>query len=290
MGYDLEIVYCTGKTDTADGLSCKPDYKATAEAEDRRKKAQETRGGESGKARAGQSEEARTAELEEVCADEPDGVREEVVRINMAQLLGPSGQQLPTTVCRRLPMAARGSLRNAYGLPITLVRQEQAEGEKELLLSIRETIKGLLGQDETAQHFCTVYNLPKEKRMELAKQQGRDAYYARSWAQDQKGIVTFKGFTYVPNVGRLRTEVIKTNYNLPWAGHYDVQKTLDLVARKYFWPGMRRDVIQYVKDCVMCAQTKPIRHKHWGTAQLLPKSQDGYSTRFHHLVIGTVEE
>ncbi len=32
MGYDLEIVYCTGKTDTADGLSRRTDYNATAEA------------------------------------------------------------------------------------------------------------------------------------------------------------------------------------------------------------------------------------------------------------------
>jgi enolase len=40
--------------------------------------------------------------------------------------------------------------------------------------------------------------------------------------------------------------------------------------RKYFWPGRRQDVIQYVKDCAMYAQTKPILHKPWGTAQSLP--------------------
>jgi hypothetical protein len=52
--------------------------------------------------------------------------------------------------------------------------------------------------------------------------------------QDGEGIVTFKEYTYVFNVGGLRTEVIKTSHDLLWAGHYGVWRTLDLVASKYF--------------------------------------------------------
>ncbi len=96
----------TGKTNSTDGLSRRPDYKATAEAEDREKQAQETRTGESKKVRTGKSDE--------VC--------EEVVSIDAAQLLGPWGQWLAATVCRRLPMAIQGSPRNAYRLLTTLVR------------------------------------------------------------------------------------------------------------------------------------------------------------------------
>jgi mRNA-degrading endonuclease YafQ of YafQ-DinJ toxin-antitoxin module len=217
-GYDLEIVYRTGKTNLADGLSRRPDYKATAEAEDREKQAQETCAGESEKVRAGKSDE----------------IREEVVRIDAAQLLGPWGQQLAVTVCHRLPMAAQGFLRNAYRLLATLVRQEEAEGERELSPSMQDLIKGLLGHDKTARCFRAVYNLPKGERKELAKQQCRGAYYARDWAQDGEGIVTFRGFTDVPNIGGLRTEVIKTNHDLPWAGPYGVQRTLNLIAKKYF--------------------------------------------------------
>ncbi len=73
-------------------------------------------------------------------------------------------------------MAAQGSPCNAYRLLATLVQQEEAEGERKLSPSMRELIKGLLGQEETAQCFCAVYNLPKEEQKELAKQQGRDAY------------------------------------------------------------------------------------------------------------------
>ncbi len=152
LGYDLEIVYRTDKTTSVDGLSHRPNYKAIAEAENREKQTQETRAGESGKARA--------YKLEEVYAGESDEVRKEVIRIDAAQLLGPWGQRLAATVCRRLPMVAQGSLHNAYWLLATLVQQEEAECKKELLPSMQELIKGLLGQDETAQCFRAVYNLP----------------------------------------------------------------------------------------------------------------------------------
>ncbi len=122
-------------------------------------------------------------------------------------------------------------------------------------------IKGLLGQGESVRRFCVVYNLPKKERHELAKQKSREAYYAKDWAQNQDGIVTFKRCTYVPTGDGLRSEIIRTNHDLPWAGHFRVRRTLDLVSRKYYWPGMRQDVILYVQDCAICAQTKPARHK-----------------------------
>ncbi len=78
----------------------------------------------------------------------------------------------------------------------------------------------------------------------------------------------------MPNVGSLQTEVIKANHNLPWASHYQVRSTLNLVTRKYFWLGMCQDVIQYIKDCAMCTQTKLIEYKPWGTAQSLPTPQE----------------
>ncbi len=44
---------------------------------------------------------------------------------------------------------------------------------------MREVIKSLLGQDESVRRFRAVYNLPKKERHELAKQKGREAYYAK---------------------------------------------------------------------------------------------------------------
>ncbi len=93
-GYDLDIVYRTGKTNSADGLSRRPDYKAAAEAEDRRKQAEEQTGDspECAQSSEGESEEGR----------------KEVAHISTAQLLGPWEQRFAATVRRRLPMASQG--------------------------------------------------------------------------------------------------------------------------------------------------------------------------------------
>ncbi len=101
--------------------------------------------------------------------------------------------------------------------------------------------------------------------------------------------MTFKVFTYVPNISGLRNEVIKTNYDLPWVGHYRVRMTLDLIARKYFWLGIRRHVTQYVKDCAICAQTKLIRHMPWRIAQSLPTPLKVLTDTVLDFIVGLLE-
>ncbi len=73
-GYDLDIVYRTGKTNSADSLSRRPDYKAATEAEDRQKQAQQ------------QTEDSLEGAWSS--ASELEEGREEVARISTAQLLG----------------------------------------------------------------------------------------------------------------------------------------------------------------------------------------------------------
>ncbi len=90
----MDIVYRTGKTNSADSLSCRPDYRAAAEAEDRRKKIER----QSGANRSIEDAHSSTGALEEG--------REEVTRISTAQLLGPWEQRLAATVCSLLPMAS----------------------------------------------------------------------------------------------------------------------------------------------------------------------------------------
>jgi hypothetical protein len=165
-GYGLAIIYWTGKTNTADGLSGRPDYKAVADAEDRRKQA---------KGQAGESQKGTHSSAAEL-----DEGHKEVARISTAKLLGPWEQQLVPTVSHRLPVASHGSLCKVHRLFKTVFRQEEKQeaSRVDLLPSMLEVIKGRLGQNEAVQHFCAVYNLPKNEQQELANQNGRKAYYA----------------------------------------------------------------------------------------------------------------
>jgi transposase InsO family protein len=59
--------------------------------------------------------------------------------------------------------------------------------------------------------------------------------------------------------------VIKERHDSRTAGHPGVSKTIELITRDFDpWPGLRKDVDRYVKDCETCAKTKHARHKPYG--------------------------
>ena len=35
-------------------------------------------------------------------------------------------------------------------------------------------------------------------------------------------------------------------------GHMGVNKTYELIGRKYFWPGLYKEVTNYINSCVIC--------------------------------------
>lgn len=55
---------------------------------------------------------------------------------------------------------------------------------------------------------------------------------------------------------RLRKDVIRRSSCDPIASHGGMVKTLELLRRCFFWPGMVKDVREYVKNCETCKVTK----------------------------------
>ena len=65
-----------------------------------------------------------------------------------------------------------------------------------------------------------------------------------------------EGKIYVPKDIELRAEVIWLHYDVPVARHRGQWKTVELVTRNYWWPGITRDVGKYVEGCDLCQQIK----------------------------------
>jgi len=61
---------------------------------------------------------------------------------------------------------------------------------------------------------------------------------------------------YVPKDEELRVKVIRLHHDVPAAGHGGRWKTVELVTRNYWWPGVTRDVGKYVKGCDLCQRMK----------------------------------
>ncbi len=71
------------------------------------------------------------------------------------------------------------------------------------------------------------------------------------WKLDE-GIIMFKGKCYVPPDQDLRRKIVQQHHDNTVMGHLGRQKTLELVKRDYWWPGMYTFVNNYVKGCTTC--------------------------------------
>ena len=81
-------------------------------------------------------------------------------------------------------------------------------------------------------------------------------------------MLHYQGLLYVPEI--IQTELISRHHDNPLAGHFGIEKTRELIARKYYWPTLCHDVKDYVKGCNVCLASKAVRHKPYGDLQSLP--------------------
>lgn len=54
----------------------------------------------------------------------------------------------------------------------------------------------------------------------------------------------------------IRQKVLSEIHDSPHSGHLGRTKTLELAKKTYFWPGMRLDVVRYVRKCEICQKIK----------------------------------
>ena len=83
------------------------------------------------------------------------------------------------------------------------------------------------------------------------------------------GLVLKEEKIYVPE-GILRVEVIWRHHDTIVGGHGGRWKTMELIGRNYWWPGMTKEVVKYVEGCNLCQ-----RHKNRTEApagKLMPNS------------------
>jgi hypothetical protein len=75
---------------------------------------------------------------------------------------------------------------------------------------------------------------------------------------------------YVPNDRELKLAILKEMHNVTYAGHPGYQKTVAAVKSHYFWPGMKKEIAEYIARCMECQKVKA-EHRHpAGLLQPLP--------------------
>ena len=74
------------------------------------------------------------------------------------------------------------------------------------------------------------------------------------------GLLFFRNRCYIPPSLDLRREVVRRNHDTLSGGHPGHLKTLELVRRSYWWPGMTVFIRNYVAGCAICQQMKVNTH------------------------------
>ena len=73
--------------------------------------------------------------------------------------------------------------------------------------------------------------------MELLKRSGQRSLAGEEWSHEQD-LILFRGKVYVPKDDDLRRQIVHNHHDSPVAGHPGRWKTLELVSRNYWWPGI----------------------------------------------------
>lgn len=87
------------------------------------------------------------------------------------------------------------------------------------------------------------------------------------YSASESKLLLHENRIYVPDVRDLR---LKERHDHPVSGHFGHVKTLDLVRRDYFWPAMRKFVMDFCSSCADCSRAKSSRHKPYGLLKPLP--------------------
>ncbi|WMV26528.1 hypothetical protein MTR67_019913 [Solanum verrucosum] len=85
---------------------------------------------------------------------------------------------------------------------------------------------------------------------------------------DAEGVLNFKGRICVPRVDDLIQKLLAESHGSRYSIHLGVTKMYRDLKRIYWWPGMKKDIVEFVAKCKNCQQVK---YEHQRPAGLLQR-------------------
>jgi hypothetical protein len=85
-----------------------------------------------------------------------------------------------------------------------------------------------------------------------------------------KGVLRYKTKIYIGSCSDLRTKVIDSLHNSELGGHSGGKATYQRIKLIFHWPGLKQQVIEFIKKCPTCQLNKAEHYKYMGLLQPLP--------------------
>jgi len=137
--------------------------------------------------------------------------------------------------------------------------RKAAQDENPLVDETAEGLLNLILKSQGTDPLCT------RLKKELDTDSGRKGY-----SISQGGLLYYKGRIVVPLQKSLLQELLYIYHDDQFSGHWGIDKTKELIERKFYWPGLATDVREYVLSCQTCQNIAIPRHKPYGKLESLP--------------------
>ena len=137
-----------------------------------------------------------------------------------------------------------------------------------------EKDQSLLKQLETSvlqdAQYQSWLNLTNQPRLETGRQSQPGERPFRCigkwlWRVEEGGLQFV-----VPDNIDVKDQLLQDLHSSAAAGHLGSAKTYERLARRFWWPGMRADVLEYCSKCVSCQQNKTSRNAKQGVMHPVP--------------------
>ncbi|GJT17486.1 reverse transcriptase domain-containing protein [Tanacetum coccineum] len=150
----------------------------------------------------------------------------------------------------------------------------------------------------------TIHSGLKTKNLEAQSKDSKDLKAPAEWLrglerhfeQRDDGEIYFFDRIWIPSVGDVRKLIMDETHTSRYSVHPGADKMYYDLRDLYWWPGMKRDIAEYVSRCLTCSKIKAEHQKPLGFLQQpeipewkwekltmdfitkLPKSSSGYDT------------
>jgi hypothetical protein len=72
----------------------------------------------------------------------------------------------------------------------------------------------------------------------------------------KEGLLTYRNRLYVPNCDNLKRFIMDELHKRPYTRHPGYQKMITVTRKQFYWPGLKKDIANYLVKCLECEQVK----------------------------------
>ena len=141
---------------------------------------------------------------------------------------------------------------------------------------IQSQIKSCLDSDPLAKSIISALQ---------AKSQKHPSVDLSVWKMSEQ-LLLINDLVYVPANPSIRLQLLQSSHEHPAAGHPGQAATFEILTRNYWWPKMRHDISQFIRNCQVCQRIKPARHAPYGYLKPLSVPQRRWDSLSMDFIVG----